>query len=177
MPMRIRRLLTDDDAASSVIAVTFIIATATVLVVALGALAGSYFVMGGSQSPSSVQPNTHIVFDYNTTAGEPHALRISVTDGDALRPSNLYLRGTIDGTTYYLAWSGDGIFEEFDPSGSPAYTIAGTGNFSASSEEISPVQGIRLEANNRPLDAYDMTVVWETDDDSATLAADSGSAR
>jgi len=165
--MNIKSLLSDDDAVSPVIGVILMVAITVILAAVIAS-----FVLGLGNQADEVQPNSNFEFDYENASSSSvgDSLTITLTDGDSIESNNLYLRGDADslGTGIDQAWTGSGS--------GPIGSGTGTGGFTpGTTSEVTSGQGIELTtAGSGSLSSYDLSVVWESADDSATLASDSG---
>jgi len=162
--MKLKQLLNDDDAVSPVIGVILMVAITVILAAVIAS-----FVLGLGDQADEVQPNSNFEFDYTNNTGGTDELAITLTDGDTIEKSNLYLRGNANGDI-----DTDWEFSSLNPSGVSAN---GTGGFdTGSSTELTSGQGVELTVGSGDGDFtdYDLSVVWETSSDSATLASDEG---
>jgi hypothetical protein len=115
-----------------------------------------------------VQPNSALEFDYEQSESESNTLTITLTEGDSIGADDLYLRGTIDEHGLDQPVTSDGLFSELPE----RYAISGIGGFDTSSDELQAGQGIEITADSEPLESYDLDIVWDTGENSATLATD-----
>jgi flagellin-like protein len=148
--MRLRKLLDDDNAVSPVIGVILMVAITVILAAVIAS-----FVLGLGPS-GATQPTASFGFDYtNNQAGDN--VTISHENGDQIRVSELYIRGDFDGGS-----DSNGQWDDFQNVSASA-TIG-------SESAVSSGDSITVDAGS----AYDLSVVWETDDNSATLSSDTG---
>lgn len=113
-----------------------------------------------------IQPNASFDFDYDTNY-EQNTLTISLTSGDHILATNLYLRGELDGESVDANFTREGVFSQL----AGKYSVSGDNGFDADeSKRVKSGQGIEITAEDNPLDSYEIHLVWDTGDDSATLA-------
>ena len=106
-----------------------------------------------SESSDRPQPTVAFDFDYASDSGE---LTVSHTNGDRVKAATLYLRGDFDGGASGGNWASDhGGSASGDIGGEPAVTAGDSATVEAGS-------------------AYELSVVWEIDGQSATLSTDEG---
>jgi flagellin-like protein len=172
--MNIKNLFHDDDAVSPVIGVILMVAITVILAAVIAS-----FVLGLGDSASEVQPNSSFSFDYEEDAGSSgDLLTITLTDGDEIEAGNLYIRGELG--------SGSDInadFTELDTSSPPpigdiatgSSDTTGIGGFSIGSNTLSPGQGVQLDSSSSSdFNDYEISIVWETSENSATLEESEG---
>ena len=150
-PMRLRKLLDDDDAVSPVIGVILMVAITVILAAVIAS-----FVLGLGPSGSQ-QPTASFGFDYNGGSGVSD-LVISHENGDQIKENNLYIRGNFgsgSSTSSAGTWASLG--------GSASASIGST-------SAVSSGDSVTVQAGSD----YDLSVVWEVDDNSATLTSDTG---
>ena len=173
--MKLKNLFEDDNAVSPVIGVILMVAITVILAAVIAS-----FVLGLGSSNDDVQPNTSFNFDY-TADSTADTLKITMTDGDEINPANLYLRGEVpntatvgDTTSVDIDWT-DSSSQMFAPAnpGNIAAT-SGVGGFDGTNDFVKSAQGVEFEGNGDGLGWYDINIVWETSDNSATLEGDSG---
>jgi flagellin-like protein len=183
--MQIRELFKEDDAVSPVIGVILMVAITVILAAVIAS-----FVLGLGDQADEVQPNSNFEFNYNVSDAGTNDLTITLTDGDSILAEDLFLRGSLDDNTIDLDFTSDGLLGTSGDSLDSGYrdAPAGGGNdqqaetvggFGTSSEEIKSGQGVRIHGSGTSgteLASYDLDVVWDTGDDSATLASDDGEA-
>ena len=160
--MRLKQLFADDDAVSPVIGVILMVAITVILAAVIAS-----FVLGLGDSADDVQPNAGFNFDYDSSQTE---LEITFGDGDTLEAQNVYVRGDRGG--------GNDIDVKWTDAGSSEAIGTGSGTGFSSGDEVQAGQGVRINstdglAGDVQLD-YDLSVVWETDDNTATLESDTG---
>jgi flagellin-like protein len=146
--MKLKQLLTDDDAVSPVIGVILMVAITVILAAVIAS-----FVLGlGDQNNPA--PTANFNFDYDSTSGS-ETVTVTHGDGDAIDPSNLYMRG-----------------QEF--------TDNDWSNFSSSDTNS---DGLVASGNSADVDVstgnpnqYVINVVWEDpdSDSTSTLSTDRG---
>jgi flagellin-like protein len=146
--MRLKELLTDDDAVSPVIGVILMVAITVILAAVIAS-----FVLGlGDQNNPA--PTADFTFDYNATsdANNDGYLTVTLNQGDQINNDNLYIRGS--GLNDTGKWGGS----------------SGVG--SGDTGEISAGQSAILDVNSN----YDINVVWEDpdSDSTSTLSTDEG---
>jgi len=162
--MNIKKLFNDDDAVSPVIGVILMVAITVILAAVIAS-----FVLGLGDSTGDVQPNTSLQFDYD--AGSPDTVQMTLSDGDTLTLSEVYLRGSDMGSgggvdEILLGPSTAGVSEVSSTSGG----LPAPGSLDASTE-WDPGQSITIEVGSG---SYEFDVVWETSEDSATLESTEG---
>ena len=86
--MRIKQLLTEDDAVSPVIGVILMVAITVILAAVIAS-----FVLGLGDTADEVQPNASFSADFSDF---PDDVSITLTDGDTLDGDELVLRGDVD---------------------------------------------------------------------------------
>jgi hypothetical protein len=94
-------------------------------------------------------------------------LEIRLTDGEAIRGTHLYLRGTIDGNSVDVPFTGDGIFSELPEQ----YSVDGLHAFNENDDKIQSGQGVKIVADESPIESVDIDLVWDSGYDSTTLAS------
>lgn len=104
-----------------------------------------------TDDPSTNQPTAAFALDY-FSEGE---LTITFDSGDTIKAANLFVRGDFDADTSGGNWSALGGDASSEVGGDPA---------------VSAGDGVTVEAGP----AYDVQVVWEAGDDSATLSTAEG---
>jgi len=140
--MKIKQLLTNDDAVSPVIGVILMVAITVILAAVIAS-----FVLGlGDQNNPA--PTANFDFDY-TNGDSSNYVVITHGDGDALDPTTVYVRGNgitnIEGSSYSASDSWD--------------------DYSSYGSEITA--GESLNATDVDSD-YTMNVVWEDPDSDST---------
>jgi flagellin-like protein len=94
--MRLKELLTDDDAVSPVIGVILMVAITVILAAVIAS-----FVLGlGDQNNPA--PTADFDFDYDSSAP---SVTVTHGNGDSIDPSNLYMRGNLTGPGSEVQWS------------------------------------------------------------------------
>jgi len=162
--MRLKELVTDDDAVSPVIGVILMVAITVILAAVIAS-----FVLGLGDQAQQTTPQASFSFDYTEKGTDASGNPIGVVDvthdgGDSIVAQELYVRGS-------------NLHDETDSDYSTTPDIGtGTGNaftekYSTGSE-VSAGQNIRVAAKA----TYDIRVVFESEegDNSATLAQDEG---
>jgi flagellin-like protein len=160
----------DDDAVSPVIGVILMVAITVILAAVIAS-----FVLGLGDSTSEVQPSSTFSFDYEEGAvsGGGDEVTITLTDGDEIVSDNLYLRGTlgsdIDSDFTFTTGSGTTLPSEFS-------SASGIGGFSVGSgNELTSGQGVVIQSGSTSdFNDYEVSLVWETSEDSATLEESEG---
>jgi len=149
--MRVKELLTDDDAVSPVIGVILMVAITVILAAVIAS-----FVLGLGDSADEVQPNTSFTFDYeqnnsggNSTAG---VVTVTLSDGENLNENEVFIRGQNLNNTGELS----------------SVALSGVNNDTWNAGEAVDI----LVENNE----YVLNVVWESQDsdDSSRLQTDEG---
>ena len=157
--MKLKQLFADDDAVSPVIGVILMVAITVILAAVIAS-----FVLGLGQSSDEVQPNTSFSFDYDGSSN----LEVVISDGDSLEAGNLFLRGS-DGSNINIAWDGStttgGSINDGVGGIDPSATSYGSGT------EFNAGQGLEFAGIGS---TYQVDVVWETSEDTATLQSDEG---
>ena len=168
--MNIKKLFQDDDAVSPVIGVILMVAITVILAAVIAS-----FVLGLGDSQDDVQPNTSFNFDYEEGAGSSNQdfLTITLTDGDAIVAEEMHIRGDMNGDVDVdLTWTGtSGDIDTGSSSGTGGFTAGTSGN------EMSPGQGVELVSGTNTAGAwsdYEISLVWETSENSATLEDSEG---
>ena len=169
--MNIKNLFYDDDAVSPVIGVILMVAITVILAAVIAS-----FVLGLGNSTDEVQPSSSLEFDYEEGAGSngEDFLTITLTDGDSLLAENVHIRGSMDGSSsdIDLTWTGTaGDIDTTASSGIGGFTPGTAGN------EMSPGQGVELVSSTATAGTwseYEINVVWETSENSATLEESEG---
>jgi FlaG/FlaF family flagellin (archaellin) len=126
------------------------------------------FVLGLGDSTDEVQPNTSFEFDYEEDSSAD-TLTITLTDGDSIVLDELNLRGDLNGD----------IDQDFTSLGSASGVsgASGTGGLTiSSSNEMSPGQAVEITSSGSGGDFsdYEVSLVWETSENSATLEESEG---
>jgi len=149
--MRVKELLTDDDAVSPVIGVILMVAITVILAAVIAS-----FVLGLGDSADEVQPNTSFTFDYDndsSISGAVGNVTVTLSDGETLSENEVFFRGQDIDSNY-----------TGELSGVPSWS----GN-----DEWSAGQSIEIPVTTR---SYTLNVVWESQDtdDSSRLQTDTG---
>jgi flagellin-like protein len=152
--MRLRKLLDDDDAVSPVIGVILMVAITVILAAVIAS-----FVLGLGPSGGQ-QPTASFGFDYTTSESN---LTITHGSGDQIKVGNLYVRGDFGDSDFT-----NGEWNSFTGVNDSEYTASGDigGTTAVSSGDTLVLDGVGS--------SYDLNVVWETDEGSATLSSDDG---
>jgi len=162
--MEVKRLLTDDDAVSEVIAVVLLVA----IVVVIAAVVASFALGLGGDADDEVQPNASFDFDWDESADE---VTVTLTDGDPIEAQELFIRGQ------QITSSSEGRVDQASDYSSSSNTVGGLGGISSGTDEITSSQGVVVQLNSGSTD-WVINVVWESiDADSgagATLATEKG---
>jgi flagellin-like protein len=181
--MNIKNLFKEDDAVSPVIGVILMVAITVILAAVIAS-----FVLGLGDQADEVQPNSSFNFDYNVSEAGDNDLTITLTNGDSIQAENLYLRGSIDGNSLDQDWRSteSGILDGSSGGGLKSqsnYDVTGVGGFTDSSgnanSELKSGQGVNIvddASSSDTVTSYELDIVWDTGDDSATLASDDGEA-
>jgi len=151
--MNIKNLVKDDDAVSPVIGVILMVAITVILAAVIAS-----FVLGlGDQNNPA--PTADFSFDYTNNGGSADEVVITHSDGDAIEPDNLYIRGDDlnSGGTNPGGWSS-----------------AGTGGGTNSDGLVASGNSVTL--NDVQSSSYVINVVWEDpdSDSTSTLNTDRG---
>jgi len=168
--MNIKNLFHDGDAVSPVIGVILMVAITVILAAVIAS-----FVLGLGDSSGEVQPNSSFSFDYEEGAVSSGGdeVTITLTDGDEIVSDNLYLRGTlgsdIDSDFTFTTGGGTTLPSEYD-------SASGIGGFSVGSgNELASGQGVVIQSTSTSdFNDYEVSLVWETSEDSATLEESEG---
>jgi flagellin-like protein len=166
--MRLKRLLTDDDAVSPVIGVILMVAITVILAAVIAS-----FVLGLGDQAGSVAPQASFTSDYDLNAPNPSSYdgNLSVThdSGDPIITENLYLRGSgfhtpDDNST----WAGYNKTVDSNDNVTSA-SVSGT-----SEGQPAAVAGNQIEFSAN--DNYELRVVWEASggESSNTMLEDTG---
>jgi len=137
------------------------------------------FVLGLGDSADDVQPNTSFNFDYEEGAGGggEDFLTITLTDGDSIVSDEMIIRGSMGGTDVDTDLALSGTTGDIAGTGASPGS-SGTGGFSiGSGNEMSPGQGVELVSSTSSSGAwsdYEISLVWETSENSATLEESEG---
>jgi flagellin-like protein len=91
--MQLKRILSDDDAVSPVIGVILMVAITVILAAVIAT-----FVLGLGEQVSSTAPTASFTFEYTESSGAPGTLTITHDGGDAVKETELYVRGDNDGS-------------------------------------------------------------------------------
>lgn len=178
--MNLKNLLKEDDAVSPVIGVILMVAITVILAAVIAS-----FVLGLGDTADEVQPTTSFSFDYQEDASAEDVLEIKVSDGDSIDTSNLWIRGNlgpdggdVDDTWADMAEASTNSNLGSDIDGIPDDEWSVTLD---SSDELSAGQGITITTADgtgtstaTDMSEYDIDVVWDTGDDSATLDSSDG---
>jgi len=139
--MKGKHLFTDDDrGVSPVIGVILMVAITVILAAVIAS-----FVIGLGDDNQTTAPTTSFDADYDS--GSPNTLTISMQSGESLNSDDVYIRGSVDGST------------DIDAS----WTSLRSGGAS----DLSSGNSITLDNSNGPAEPsgdYDVTVVWEDPD-------------
>jgi flagellin-like protein len=148
--MRVKELLTDDDAVSPVIGVILMVAITVILAAVIAS-----FVLGLGDSADEVQPNTSFTFDYDN---DTDVVTVTLSDGEALGTNETFIRG--DG------FSTSGVTGELGTNSSYTDDINTDGTWDAG-------ESIDVQADGSD---YTLNIVWESvdTDDSSRLQTDEG---
>jgi flagellin-like protein len=154
--MNIKALLNDDDAVSPVIGVILMVAITVILAAVIAS-----FVLGlGDQN----NPAPTADFDFDFSNESTNTLTITHGNGDALDPTNVYVRG-------------DGLGESADNNGNSPPNDWDTLRDSSASGEVAAGQSLTLGTNSNEVSTdYTVNVVWEDpdSDSTSTLSTDEG---
>jgi flagellin-like protein len=168
--MRLRQLVQDDDAVSPVIGVILMVAITVILAAVIAS-----FVLGLGDTADEVQPTSSFSFDYDESTNN---LTVTLADGDSITGENLWVRGEMNESGDNQA-NVDVHWEDIANDNMPDLNLNGSGvSGYAGSDEISAGQGIEISngvsgsSNGQNLRTYDIDIVWDTGDDSATLDSD-----
>jgi flagellin-like protein len=145
--MRLRNIVDDDSAVSPVIGVILMVAITVILAAVIAS-----FVLG--LGPSEAAPQAQFDFDSSDT-GSATEVTITHTSGDKIQVGNVAIRGDIGSDTIDENWEdvadGSGVTADSEiSSGSSATVSGGSGG-----------------------DDWDLSVVWENEDQSSELASQS----
>ena len=151
--MRLKRLLTDDDAVSPVIGVILMVAITVILAAVIAS-----FVLGLGDQAGSVAPQASFTSDYDTSEEN---LTITHDSGDSIIASQVYFRGS-----------------DFNQSGNETWANSSSNGYASVSGNKSGqgavVAGDRATIGAQP--TYEMRVVWESSggESSNTMLEDTG---
>jgi flagellin-like protein len=99
--MQLKRILSDDDAVSPVIGVILMVAITVILAAVIAT-----FVLGLGEQVSSTAPTASFTFEYNEdNTGNDGVLTVTHDGGDAVKDTELYVRGDNDGDNINAQWS------------------------------------------------------------------------
>jgi flagellin-like protein len=173
--MQLKHLFEEDDAVSPVIGVILMVAITVILAAVIAS-----FVLGLGDTADQVQPTSSMSFNYDD--GD-HNFTVNIADGDSINGENLYIRGSLNDSDgagnsgevdVDVTWE-NAVDAPFATGTHDGFNAMGTGGYSGS-DEISSGQGIEIttvDSGGAALDEgvapYDIDVVWDTGDDSATL--------
>jgi len=148
--MKLSNLFNDDDAVSPVIGVILMVAITVILAAVIAS-----FVLGLGDSADEVQPNTSFTFDYTDGNGSAGYVTVTLSDGESLSDSEVFIRG-----------------QDIGDSGE----LSGIGNWSspvADDSEWSAGEPVDINVTSRE---YVLNIVWESQDtdDSSRLQTDRG---
>ena len=150
--MKLKQLLTDDDAVSPVIGVILMVAITVILAAVIAT-----FVLGLGEQVSDTAPNANFQFDYNdsSAAGANENVTITHTSGPAIESSSLSV-------------GGPGMNRSID---FPDINNSNIGN------EISAGDSVKLVGTGDRADYFitfnageRISVIWSSEGDSATLS-------
>ncbi len=146
--MKLKQLLTDDDAVSPVIGVILMVAITVILAAVIAT-----FVLGLGEQVSDTAPNANFQFDYNSTGGSEN-VTITHTSGPAIEVSSLSVGGP--GIEESVGWA-------------DVYNST-----YGSNDEISAGDSLTVP-NNSSVDyqlnpGERVSVIWSNEGDSATLS-------
>jgi flagellin-like protein len=144
--MRLKNIVDDDSAVSPVIGVILMVAITVILAAVIAS-----FVLG--LGPSESAPQAQFDFEVDNNGATPN-VTISHQSGASIDNSTLSIQGDLDGTDS-VDWS--------DSVGNPILS-------KSTSEEIT--SGDSVELNTSSAD-WELTLVWESGDQSSELASDS----
>ena len=145
--MRLRQLLKDDDAVSPVIGVILMVAITVILAAVIAS-----FVLG--LGPGEAQPSASFSFDDDGSS----EVTVTHDSGDAIPVANLYIRGNSN-----LDHTG-----QWDDS---SFTNQGTASGSQDGESaVTSGDSVTVGYSGD----YELRVVWDNGDNSATLSETSG---
>jgi len=171
--MKFKQLLTDDDAVSPVIGVILMVAITVILAAVIAS-----FVLGLGSSADEVQPNSSFSFNYD---GGADTLTITLTDGDNIDPNELFLRGNVDVAARLAGSNGiaadDSWQDLLDGTASASGDVSSVGGLVSGgsvADEVSSGQGIEIDMSSSDGPSYEVNVIWETAEDSATLETSEG---
>ncbi|WP_436901905.1 type IV pilin [Halovenus halobia] len=151
--MKLKQLLTDDDAVSPVIGVILMVAITVILAAVIAT-----FVLGLGEQVSDTAPNANFQFDYNdsVSVGANENVTITHTSGPAIEASTLSVGGP--GVNSSVGFTETRI-DQFGPndeiSAGDSLTVVGNGTYP---EDVTFTNGETV------------SVIWSSEGDSATLA-------
>jgi flagellin-like protein len=106
--MKLKQLLSDDDAVSPVIGVILMVAITVILAAVIAT-----FVLGLGDQVSNTAPQASFSFDWDGSSGDTSGSNLTITHngGDTLEVDNVNITGTDDvGNTIDAGWNGDDTY-------------------------------------------------------------------
>jgi flagellin-like protein len=162
--MKLKELLTDDDAVSPVIGVILMVAITVILAAVIAT-----FVLGLGDQVSNTAPQASFSFDWDGEGGTEDTLNVTHDGGDTVKAKNLYVRGDA-GTD--SSRSSSVIHTDIGESWDNYDTESGAGSFSSTISASDDVTaGNEIKVHQVGSDG-EIDIVWErsTGDNSATLS-------
>ncbi|MXR51904.1 type IV pilin [Halovenus sp. WSH3] len=150
--MRIKQLLTDDDAVSPVIGVILMVAITVILAAVIAT-----FVLGLGEQVSDTAPNANFDFEYDNSSGSRN-VTITHTSGPAIETSTLSLGGP--GVSSSIG------FENLNDS----YNDLGEEISAGDSAKVVGRDTASLTADTQISRDERISIIWESEGDSATLS-------
>ncbi|PSQ02341.1 type IV pilin [Halobacteriales archaeon QS_4_69_31] len=162
--MKLKELLTDDDAVSPVIGVILMVAITVILAAVIAT-----FVLGLGDQVSNTAPQASFSFDWDGEGGTEDTLNVTHDGGDTIKAKNLYVRG--DAGTDSSRSSSGVIYTELGESWDNYDTESGA-SFSTISASDDVTAGNEIKVHQIGSDG-EIDIVWErsTGDNSATLSS------
>ena len=162
--MKLKELLTDDDAVSPVIGVILMVAITVILAAVIAT-----FVLGLGDQVSNTAPQASFSFDWDDSSGDEDTLNVTHDGGDTIKAKNLYVRGDA-GTD--SSRSSTVINTDIGESWDNYDTESGAGSFSTISANDDVTAGSTIKVHQIGSDG-EIDIVWErsTGDNSATLSS------
>jgi hypothetical protein len=151
--MRIRGLLTEDDAVSSTIGVVLMVAVTVILAAAVGT-----FALGLAEESTKQTPSASIQVEWNTVGGDD-AVDITILGGDSVKSKFLtVMKG--DGTT---------IWEDGSPNG--PYSTYASKTWGASEIESGDTLGLQEDNPGDFTEGDSVKVIWNNGQKSQVLGS------
>ena len=162
--MKLKELLTDDDAVSPVIGVILMVAITVILAAVIAT-----FVLGLGDQVSNTAPQASFSFDWDGEGGTEDTLNVTHDGGDTIKAKNLYVRGDAGTDSSRSTNVGE---TELGESWDNYDTESGATSFSTISASDDVTAGNEIKVHQIGSDG-EIDIVWErsTGDNSATLSS------